>query len=237
VQTLFRQEHGELIVQMPEGGVDPSWLARPGTQLGLPPANAISALRVESTPEWRWGTADAAFIATLVQQLDSAERRVPIRGLPRDLENLIALARTKPQSPTGAGDGRAGLLARLGLASARYGRGFREFIDLLGEVVLLAPRFIAGRARVRGSEMLEVLAESSSRALLIVGVVNLLMGAILAFVGAVQLRMFGAGIYVADLVWFDGISFSRPALSVSANFFGSTPRRSSTPRGRSRRAV
>ena len=45
-----------------------------------------------------------------------------------------------------------------------------------------------------------MLAESSSRALAIVAVVNVLIGAILAFVGAVQLRRFGAGIYVADLV-------------------------------------
>ena len=74
------------------------------------------------------------------------------------------------------------------------------FVNLLGEVVLLLPRFVAGRAKMRGAEMLEVLAESSSRALLIVAVVNLLMGAILAFVGAVQLKTFGAGIYVANLV-------------------------------------
>jgi phospholipid/cholesterol/gamma-HCH transport system permease protein len=41
---------------------------------------------------------------------------------------------------------------------------------------------------------------------LIVGVVNLLMGAILAFVGAVQLKPFDAGIYVANLV---GIASAR----------------------------
>jgi len=72
--------------------------------------------------------------------------------------------------------------------------------------VLLLPRFIAGRARIRRREMLDVLAESSSRALLIVGVINILMGNILAFVGAVQLKPFGAGIYVANLV---GIASAR----------------------------
>ena len=34
----------------------------------------------------------------------------------------------------------------------------------------------------------------------IVGLVNFLIGAVLAFVGAVQLQAFGAAIYVANLV-------------------------------------
>jgi phospholipid/cholesterol/gamma-HCH transport system permease protein len=72
--------------------------------------------------------------------------------------------------------------------------------------VLLLPGFVLARSRIRGRELLDVLAESSNRALIIVGVVNFLMGAILAFVGAVQLEAFGAGIYVANLV---GIASAR----------------------------
>ena len=45
----------------------------------------------------------------------------------------------------------------------------------------------------------------------IVTVVNLLVGAILAFVGAVQLVKFGAGIYVADLV---GIAVAREMAAI-----------------------
>ena len=84
---------------------------------------------------------------------------------------------------------------------------------LLGEVVLLLPRFVAARANVRRAELIEVLAESSSRALPIVAVVNLLMGAILAFVGAVQLKTFGAGIYVANLVGIASVRELTPILT------------------------
>ena len=58
-----------------------------------------------------------------------------------------------------------------------------------------------------------MVAESSTRALLIVGIVNLLMGAILAFVGAVQLKMFGAGIYVANLVGIAAVRELTPILT------------------------
>jgi phospholipid/cholesterol/gamma-HCH transport system permease protein len=89
----------------------------------------------------------------------------------------------------------------------------RAFIALLGEVVLLVQRFLAGRAKVRRAELVEVLAESSSRALAIVAVTNLLMGAILAFVGAVQLKTFGAGIYVANLVGIASVRELTPILT------------------------
>lgn len=47
---------------------------------------------------------------------------------------------------------------------------------------------------------MQVLTQTGARSLPIILIVNLLVGAILAFVGAVQLVKFGAGIYVADLV-------------------------------------
>ena len=42
--------------------------------------------------------------------------------------------------------------------------------------------------------------ECSAQALPIVGLISFLTGLIFGFVGAVQLRQFGAGIYVANLV-------------------------------------
>jgi phospholipid/cholesterol/gamma-HCH transport system permease protein len=53
--------------------------------------------------------------------------------------------------------------------------------------------------------------EAGAGALVIVAIINGLVGAILAFVGAVQLRRFGAGIYVADLV---GIAVVREMAAV-----------------------
>jgi phospholipid/cholesterol/gamma-HCH transport system permease protein len=97
------------------------------------------------------------------------------------------------------------LLSRAGEAKA--------FVDLIGEVVLFVPRFLAGAAKIRRSELIEVLADSSSRALPIVAIVNVLMGAILAFVGAVQLKAFGAGIYVANLVGIASVRELTPIIT------------------------
>jgi phospholipid/cholesterol/gamma-HCH transport system permease protein len=203
---LFRTQADELVVQIPRHGIDASWLTRPLEELGIAEGVAVSSMRVDSPPQWRWGTADAAFLARIVQRLDTPQHEVSIQGLPQDLHKLLVLARTKASSGAGGAARPSSLIARVGLLAVDRARNLHAFLRLLGEVVLLLPRFMAGRARIRPSEMLDVLAESSSRALLIVGVVNLLMGAILAFVGAVQLNPFGAGIYVANLV---GIASAR----------------------------
>ena len=205
-QEVLRTQGDALVVRMPRAGIDPSWLAQPLEDLELARGGAVHALRVESPPEWRWGTVDAAFLARVLQRLDGGEKAVGLLGLPHDLGTLLELARTKPSAGEVAPANAPGLVERVGALATERAGSLRQFMDVLGQVVLLLPRFGAGRARVRAAEVLEVLAESSSRAVLIVGVVNVLMGAILAFVGAVQLKPFDAGIYVANLV---GIASAR----------------------------
>ncbi len=61
-------------------------------------------------------------------------------------------------------------------------------------------RALTGRARMRSVDLFANIRDAGPAALIIVSVVNFLIGAILAFVGAVQLRKFAADIYVANLV-------------------------------------
>ncbi|MCM5679219.1 ABC transporter permease [Schlegelella sp. S2-27] len=84
-------------------------------------------------------------------------------------------------------------------------------VAFLGQVLLTAAAGLRGRWRFPARDFARVAADCSAAALPIVTVVNVLVGAILAFVGAVQLVKFGAGIYVADLV---GIAVSREMAAV-----------------------
>jgi phospholipid/cholesterol/gamma-HCH transport system permease protein len=61
-------------------------------------------------------------------------------------------------------------------------------------------RLLRGRASFRSVDLLRFLQSAGPEALPIVTLIGLLVGAVLAFVGAVQLQMFGAEIYVANLV-------------------------------------
>ena len=84
-------------------------------------------------------------------------------------------------------------------------------VAFLGHVLISAAQALAGRWQFRAKDLGRVMADCSARAVPIVTVVNVLVGAILAFVGAVQLVKFGAGIYVADLV---GIAVAREMAAI-----------------------
>ena len=202
----------ELVLRIPADGIDPSWLGRPLDDLGIRADSGIDSVRIEGSPQWKWDSEDAAFLARIERLFPISGPSCTLRGLPADLQKLIELATGRlPAHPDRvAPDNR---VARVGLFAAKEVRALAAFIELLGEVVLLAPRFFMGRARVRARDLLDVLAESGSRALVIVAVVNVLMGAILGFVGALELRTFGAGIYVADLVGIASVRELTPILT------------------------
>jgi phospholipid/cholesterol/gamma-HCH transport system permease protein len=84
-------------------------------------------------------------------------------------------------------------------------------ITFLGQVLISAVELVRGHWQFRPKDLGRVMADCSARAVPIVTVVNVLVGAILAFVGAVQLVKFGAGIYVADLV---GIAVAREMAAI-----------------------
>jgi phospholipid/cholesterol/gamma-HCH transport system permease protein len=88
---------------------------------------------------------------------------------------------------------------------------FKRPVSFLGEIIVSGMAGLHGQWRFRSDDLVRVLADCSWRAVPIVVVVNFLVGAILAFVGAVQLAKFGAGIFVADLV---GIAVAREMAAI-----------------------
>jgi phospholipid/cholesterol/gamma-HCH transport system permease protein len=60
--------------------------------------------------------------------------------------------------------------------------------------------FIGGKAIFRKKDFWFIFADCSYKAVGIISVVSFLVGLIVAFVGAIQLKSFGAGIYVASMV-------------------------------------
>ncbi len=73
-------------------------------------------------------------------------------------------------------------------------------LTVLGEITVAFGRLLTGRAQFRRIDLWLVIQECGANALPIVSLISLLVGLILAFVGSIQLKTFGAQIYMADLV-------------------------------------
>lgn len=75
-----------------------------------------------------------------------------------------------------------------------------ESLQFIGEVAIALARLATGRSNTRLSDFLDFCHQAGPGAFAIISLTSVLVGMILAYLGAVQLQQFGAGIYVADLV-------------------------------------
>ncbi len=117
------------------------------------------------------------------------------------MQRLLRLAEAVPERPdVRRGADRRGWLERLGIGAIAAWEANRQAFEFLGDVTLSAARLVRGRARLRAQDLALFIQGCGVDALPIVTLISVLVGMILAFVGAVQLQRFGAQIYVADLV-------------------------------------
>jgi phospholipid/cholesterol/gamma-HCH transport system permease protein len=146
---------------------------------------------------------DSRFVVFVRQMLESARERQlahDLTGLPAGVRKLLELAAAVPERQTGRRAPPEALLSRLGAAAMRAAGHAREMIAFLGEACVTLARFPAGRAQFRRADLMVTIQEAGPEALGIVSLISFLVGVILAYVGAVQLRQIGAELLVADLV-------------------------------------
>lgn len=76
----------------------------------------------------------------------------------------------------------------------------RRLLSFLGEISLSCMRMFTGKSVMRTDDLLRLIRRCGVDTLLLVSMISLLVGMILAFVGSIQLALFGAQIYIADIV-------------------------------------
>jgi phospholipid/cholesterol/gamma-HCH transport system permease protein len=184
-----------------------SWQLRTGVpelteiqqQLDDTPHVRQLTFEVLNMPAW-----DTGLLTFLLQLLDYCQHHqivVDQSGLPEGVRRLLALATAVPEREGARrGASRLSWLAQVGTATLTALQSAPELFRFIGEACLTFARFFLGTARYRRTDLVLLLQECGAQALGIVALISFLVGLILAFMGAVQLRQFGAQIYVADLV-------------------------------------
>jgi phospholipid/cholesterol/gamma-HCH transport system permease protein len=164
-----------------------------------------ATLRIDCRELGRWDSALVAFL-----RLVRAQARTG--GVPQAARQLLALAGDIDAAESGPrARRRKSVVVRVGEGFLRACSEAGTAVAILGDTALRGTAALAGRARTRAIDVLHLMREAGPGAIVIVAIVNGLVGAILAFVGAIQFRKFGAGIYVADLV---GIAVVREMAAV-----------------------
>lgn len=148
----------------------------------------------------------SAWDSRLTAQLLGLERRIApatldLIGAEDDQRKLLELARSVPLHVPPQQTRRAVLnLDGLRASLAQLGDGLLDSLAFLGAVLTASAKSLAGRGGMRQRELMSACYLAGPNALGIITLTSVLVGMILAYLGAAQLQQFGAAIYVADLV-------------------------------------
>src|SRR5690606_2378792 len=180
------------------------------TALAAPPeaAELLRASALAPSPSRRlrltatgfhWDSGVAARLFSLARLCEAEDIPLDTTGLPEHLQKLLALA-SAVKNPPEPHPPAPGLLALGWNACRAFQASLVGFLAFLGELVLALGRVFSGRGQAKGRDLLYFVELGGPRALGIVALISVLVGMILAYLGAVQLRQLGAEVYVANLV-------------------------------------
>ena len=151
------------------------------------------------------GRVDTAGAGLLLDLAGKAE----IRGLDdnrRALFDAVAKAQAAPVAPPKRGNGFINVLARTGAAAEQFARDGYQLLGFIGLVLATLARCVIDPRRWRVTSLAFHLEQTGLDAVPIVVLLNFLVGAVVAFLGATVLKDFGASIFTVELI---GYSFLR----------------------------
>ena len=201
-QVSFRRSGNTILMRL--AGV---WRLRGGF-----PSAALVQRELESSPEARrvvleaqeltsWDSSVLTFLVEVSELCRQRGINMDRDGLPAGVRRLLELAEAVPEKKGARKEEvETPFLERVGNSAIGTGESLGEMLKFLGEMSVTFVRLFRMNVRFRAVDLILLIQQCGAQALPIVTLISFLVGVILAFVGAVQLRQFGAQIYVADLV-------------------------------------
>ena len=162
--------------------------------------NSVQQLSFVTVHLTDWNTGLPVYLKNII---DAARQRgisVELSGLPPGVQRLLTLAAAVPEKVTYEQAGRVSLVTRIGHYTINLLASTRGIATFTGEIMQQFLLLLRGKSPFRARDFFFFVQTCGVESLPIVSLIALLVGVILAFVGAVQLQMFGAQIYVANLV-------------------------------------
>ena len=160
----------------------------------------LQRLTLDASQLGQWDSVLPAFLYALASGARARGAELVADGAPDGLKRLLAIALAVPPRTEAAAGPAPNPLARLGLAAIASWDRLVDAVRFIGEVVLALVDVLRGRAQYRMEDVARVFFQAGPAALPIVTLIGLLAGVILGLSGGSQLALFGAQIYVANLV-------------------------------------
>ncbi len=194
------EETGTRVLRL-SGDLSVQTLGRLEPVLAREPAEG--SLRLDLSEIGRFDTAGAWAIAQLEARMQAAGGSLELAGAdPRQRQLLETVTQALPELPTEAPRRRSLIdrLEALGRATVSAVLFLAELAHVLGLFLARLARVIVHPSRLRLTALVAHCQDVGWRAIPIVALMAFLIGVVLAFQGSVQLRQFGAEVFVVDLI-------------------------------------
>ena len=150
--------------------------------------------------EQQFDTSLSAELFAWYQKLHNLQLNFNLERLPSHVRDLLMLALKPANTPPEAVVHHNTRLELIGMFCYGAFIKIKAATHFMHTSFVSLWRFICGKAIYRKKDFWFIFEDCSYKAVGITALVSFLVGLILAFVGAMQLRTFGAGIYVASMV-------------------------------------
>jgi len=168
-------------------------------RLSTTPKPKLVRFNAQDLGEWDTGLVKP--LIAIARSAQESDIEIDDSSMPAGAKRLVALAFAVPEREGARRTFRKkGFLELLGEQVLSGLEGGRKLLTFTGELVLSIGRFFRGKATFQRSDVTQYIQEAGAEAFPIVSLICFLIGMIFAFVGVMQLEMFGAGIYTANLV-------------------------------------
>lgn len=159
--------------------------------------NSVTCVVFEVAESFSWDSRLLAWLMAAQRQLGSCS--FDLNALPSEVGELFRLANSVPASQAHTAV-PATLKQKMFAGVARLGDEALGLMAFIGDLFLALGRWLIGKSSARWLDILSFCHQSGPSALAIITLQSVLIGMILAYLGVVQLRQFGAEVYVANLV-------------------------------------
>lgn len=164
-------------------------------------SGSSGTVTVDGTGISRLDTAGAWMLVRLQASLEAGGCKVDITGLDQEQADLLQYVRERT-ADTSVPEPAApfGRIASLGKFTSEGTVKAIALLSFLGETFIALLKVILHPRRLRLRAVFAIIERSGLQALPIVSLLSLLLGVVIAYQGGVQLRDYGANIFVVELV-------------------------------------
>lgn len=163
-------------------------------------SNKVTEIKVTAENVEKWDTSLAIILFKIYEFARKNNIKVITKNMPSGVDDLMGLAFKVDRNPTANIEKPMSFIEKVGKQAVLVYTATCSACGFLKDILKSFKRLFTGEAKIRKIDFFFALEDCSYKAFSIVALISFMVGMILSFVGAVQLKVFGAEIYVASLV-------------------------------------